>query len=135
MTMPPYVFILAHTSYLLTVRQWTYWVIQQAENAPPIAHPIHLHGHDMFLLGTGDGQFDADANLADLDFTNPPRRDVAFLKASGWLVIAYPVSSLSSSQHSVTLWLTRLVDRQPRGLAHALPHRFPCLHGLERAVP
>lgn len=93
--------------------QWTYWVIQQAANAPPIAHPIHLHGHDMYLLGTGVGQFDADTNLDDLNFNNPPRRDVAFLQAGGWLVIAYPVSRtclvLRDTVADMTLRLTTLV--------------------------
>lgn len=69
--------------------QWTYWIIQQATDAPPIAHPIHLHGHDMYVLGTGSGQFSS-ANIGSLRFTNPVRRDVAMLPASGWLVIAYP---------------------------------------------
>ncbi|KAF2703097.1 multicopper oxidase [Pleomassaria siparia CBS 279.74] len=74
-----------------TVR-WTYWVIQQAAGAPPIAHPIHLHGHDMYVLGTGSGQFADDdvANIATLNFANPPRRDVTFLPGGGWLVVAYP---------------------------------------------
>jgi len=72
--------------------QWAYWIIQQAPNAPPIAHPIHLHGHDFFLLGTGSGQFSS-ANINQLKFTNPPRRDVAFLPGGGWLVIAYPTDN------------------------------------------
>lgn len=72
---------------------WTYWVIQQAVGAPGLPHPIHLHGHDMYVLGTGAGQFDVDAHLDDLEFTNPPRRDVHHLPANGWLVIAYPTDN------------------------------------------
>ncbi|KAF2269117.1 laccase precursor [Lojkania enalia] len=71
---------------------WTYWVIQQAAGAPPIAHPIHLHGHDMYVLGTGTGTFSA-SNIPSLKFTNPPRRDVAFLPGGGWLVIAFPTDN------------------------------------------
>jgi hypothetical protein len=87
---------------------WTYWVIQQAPGAPPIAHPIHLHGHDMYVLGTGAGQFASDdvANIATLKFTNPPRRDVAFLPGGGWLVIAYPTDNPGAwlvSQHPSSL--------------------------------
>jgi hypothetical protein len=73
--------------------QWTYWVIQQAVGAPPIPHPIHLHGHDMYVLGTGAGQFNVDTHLSSLQFTNPPRRDVQHLPAGGWLVIAYPTDN------------------------------------------
>ncbi|KAF2477734.1 laccase precursor [Lindgomyces ingoldianus] len=72
--------------------QWTYWIVQQAATAPPIAHPIHLHGHDFFILGTGSGQFSS-SNLGQLTFTNPPRRDVAFLPGGGWLVLAYPTDN------------------------------------------
>jgi FtsP/CotA-like multicopper oxidase with cupredoxin domain len=72
---------------------WTYWVIQQAAGAPPIAHPIHLHGHDAYILGTGTGTFSASANFAQLNFNNPPRRDVAQLPGGGWLVIAYPTDN------------------------------------------
>lgn len=72
---------------------WTYWVIQQAAGAPPIAHPIHLHGHDSYILGQGTGTFSAANNLAQLNFNNPPRRDVAQLQGGGWLVIAYPTDN------------------------------------------
>ncbi|KAF2640030.1 laccase precursor [Massarina eburnea CBS 473.64] len=78
---------------------WTYWVIQQiiddpdVNAAPPIPHPIHLHGHDMFVLGNGTGKFDVDQHFSQLTFKNPPRRDVHHLPASGWLVIAYPTDN------------------------------------------
>lgn len=47
----------------------------------------------MYLLGSGSGQFDVDANLAQLQFTNPPRRDVTHIRGGGWLVIAYPTDN------------------------------------------
>ncbi|KAK2053617.1 multicopper oxidase [Colletotrichum caudatum] len=62
---------------------WTWWVIQNEFLLP---HPIHLHGHDFLLLGTGSGQF---ASSADLQFDNPTRRDVAQLPGGGWMVIAF----------------------------------------------
>nr|ABY89704.1 laccase precursor [Phoma sp. UHH 5-1-03]ABY89705.1 laccase precursor [Phoma sp. UHH 5-1-03] len=72
---------------------WTYWVIQQAANAPPIAHPIHLHGHDSYILGQGTGQFNVTTHFSQLRFNNPPRRDVAQLQGGGWLVLAYPTDN------------------------------------------
>ncbi|KAK2043561.1 multicopper oxidase [Colletotrichum somersetense] len=62
---------------------WTWWVIQNEFLLP---HPIHLHGHDFLLLGTGSGQF---TSSADLQFDNPTRRDVAQLPGGGWMVIAF----------------------------------------------
>lgn len=50
------------------------------------AHPIHLHGHDFWVLAQGTGTYDA--STVDLTLTNAPRRDVAMLPASGYLVLA-----------------------------------------------
>ncbi|KZL76688.1 multicopper oxidase, partial [Colletotrichum tofieldiae] len=62
---------------------WTWWVI---ENDGALPHPIHLHGHDFLLLGTGDGGFTSSETL---NFENPTRRDVAQLPGGGWMVIAF----------------------------------------------
>ncbi|WYZ41794.1 hypothetical protein EsH8_V_000689 [Colletotrichum jinshuiense] len=64
--------------------EWTWWVI---ENESALPHPIHLHGHDFLLLGTGSGTFGSAA--PNLNFDNPTRRDVAQLPGSGWMVIAF----------------------------------------------
>lgn len=65
---------------------WTFWVIQ---NDFVLPHPIHLHGHDFLVLGTGSGTFDPATMVNQLDFTNPIRRDVEQMPGSGWLVIAF----------------------------------------------
>ena len=66
---------------------WTFWVIQAIGTAaPPIPHPMHLHGHDFYVLGAGSGTFD---NSQPLNYNNPPRRDVAMLPAGGYLVLAF----------------------------------------------
>jgi FtsP/CotA-like multicopper oxidase with cupredoxin domain len=72
---------------------WTYWVIQEVTSAPAIPHPIHLHGHDFFVLGSGTGQFDASTQTSDLNFDTPPRRDTTTLPAGGWLVIAFSANN------------------------------------------
>lgn len=70
---------------LPTANVWTYWVMQ-ANLAVP--HPMHLHGHDFSLLGSGNGTFDA-SMIDQLNFDNPPRRDVTVLPTSGWTVFAF----------------------------------------------
>ncbi|KAI4761530.1 putative multicopper oxidase, type 1 [Aureobasidium sp. EXF-3400] len=73
---------------------WTYWVIQQVSGSPPITHPIHLHGHDFFVLGhQASSNFDSSTMTGQLNFNNPPRRDTATLPASGWLVLAFPANN------------------------------------------
>ncbi|KAK4496153.1 hypothetical protein PRZ48_012132 [Zasmidium cellare] len=66
---------------------WNYWLIQQADGIPPIPHPVHLHGHDFFVLGQGTGTYNA--NNASLNFDNPTRRDTATIYAGGWLALAF----------------------------------------------
>ncbi|CAI7588021.1 unnamed protein product [Penicillium palitans] len=63
--------------------QWSYVVIETALTVP---HPIHLHGHDFFILAQGTGTYSS-SDITSL--TNPPRRDVAMLPASGYLVVAF----------------------------------------------
>lgn len=62
---------------------WTALVIETTNTAP---HPIHLHGHDFFILGQGTGTFNSSDTLST---SNPPRRDVAMLPGSGYLAIAW----------------------------------------------
>lgn len=71
--------------------QWYYWVIQEVEGTPitvNLPHPMHLHGHDFWILGTGVGQF-SDVGISALNFENPTRRDTEMLPAGGWLVVAF----------------------------------------------
>jgi len=66
---------------------WSFWIIQAIKTTPPpIAHPIHLHGHDFYVMGAGSGIYSSNTTL---NFINPPRRDVAMLPAGGYLVIAF----------------------------------------------
>lgn len=53
-------------------------------NQNPIAHPFHIHGHNMFILSQGygswNGQIQGNPN-------NPARRDVQLLPPSGYIAI------------------------------------------------
>ncbi|BFZ65330.1 hypothetical protein YB2330_006496 [Saitoella coloradoensis] len=65
--------------------EWVYFVVQSQIG---IHHPIHLHGHDFFVLGQLEDQFEA-RHVPLLNLTNPMRRDVAMLPAGGSLVLAW----------------------------------------------
>lgn len=58
-----------------------------------IPHPIHLHGHDFYLLGSAANSVFDNSSVSTLTFNNPPRRDVALLPAGGWLAIAFPTDN------------------------------------------
>jgi FtsP/CotA-like multicopper oxidase with cupredoxin domain len=57
--------------------EWVYVII---ESPVPLGHPIHLHGHDFYVLAAGYGNYGSGTTL-NLD--NPPRRDVAFMPGDG----------------------------------------------------
>jgi FtsP/CotA-like multicopper oxidase with cupredoxin domain len=72
-----------HVIKLPTANEWVYFIIETAVDRP---HPIHLHGHDFWVLAQGTGTYNSSTTLT---LSNGPRRDVAMLPGDGYLVIAY----------------------------------------------
>jgi len=66
---------------------WNYWLIYSDPTVFGLPHPIHLHGHDFFVIGSGSGTFNQAS--ASLNWNTPPRRDTTTLPAGGWLAIAF----------------------------------------------
>ncbi|KUJ18329.1 laccase from botrytis Aclada At 1.67 A resolution [Mollisia scopiformis] len=64
--------------------EWELFVIQDLSGIG-LYHPIHMHGHDFWVVSQGVGTFD----ISDINLVNPPRRDVASLPANGYLAIAF----------------------------------------------
>ncbi|WPG98512.1 laccase-2 [Acrodontium crateriforme] len=67
------------------------WVYVIIESPVPLPHPIHLHGHDFFILSQGLGAYNSSIPLKT---DNPPRRDVVNLPSDGrgqggYLVLAF----------------------------------------------
>jgi len=56
------------------------------QTALPVAHPLHLHGHDFWILAQGPGTYDGSVSV---NLENPPRRDTALLPSSGFAVLAF----------------------------------------------
>ncbi|KAK4118010.1 multicopper oxidase [Parathielavia appendiculata] len=98
-----------------TDEQWIWMVITAPDKVPqnggkiffPAAHPMHLHGHDFALLRQSDKNWYNDSAInhvgerwmftpdklncknPHLNCTNPPRRDVVLLPATGYIIIAF----------------------------------------------
>ncbi|KAI1377064.1 multicopper oxidase [Hypoxylon crocopeplum] len=68
---------------LPNANEWVYIVIQTDLAVP---HPVHLHGHDFFVLAQETGEYSSNVTL---NTDNPPRRDTALLPPSGYLVIGF----------------------------------------------
>ena len=60
----------------------------------PIAHPIHLHGHDFMILAQERRDFRME-DLTDgtFNYKNPPRRDTVLLPGGGYLAIGFKTNN------------------------------------------
>ena len=52
-------------------------------------HPWHLHGHDFWVLGWGEGIYDPKVDQAKFNLENPIKRNVVTLFPLGWVAIRY----------------------------------------------
>jgi FtsP/CotA-like multicopper oxidase with cupredoxin domain len=70
---------------------WYLWWIQSTAQIQ-LEHPIHLHGHDFYIL---DSKAHAvwDGTTTGLNLNNPTRRDTATLPAGGYLLMAFPADN------------------------------------------
>ncbi|CAM6129148.1 unnamed protein product [Calypogeia fissa] len=51
------------------------------------SHPMHLHGHNFYILGQGFGNYDTARQTTGLNTYNPPLRNTVTVPAGGWAVI------------------------------------------------
>jgi FtsP/CotA-like multicopper oxidase with cupredoxin domain len=81
----------ANVHSMQTVNGWYLWCIQSTANVK-LAHPMHLHGHDYYIL---DSKANAvwDGSTTGLNFDNPTRRDTATLPAGGYILMAFPADN------------------------------------------
>jgi hypothetical protein len=68
------------------VDKWVYFVIQDLALINAF-HPLHLHGHDFYVLAQGNGLYIP--GVTKLNLVNPIRRDTAILPGNGYLVIGF----------------------------------------------
>jgi hypothetical protein len=66
--------------------KWVYFIIQDYALLDAY-HPLHLHGHDFYVLAQGKGIFIK--GITPINLKNPPRRDTAIIPGNGYLVIAF----------------------------------------------
>ncbi|KAK3393243.1 Cupredoxin [Podospora didyma] len=75
----------------LSGANWVYLVI---ESFLPLPHPLHLHGHDSYILARGAGLFLA--NAIEIQTANPPRRDTINLPSNGFVIVAFQTDNPGS---------------------------------------
>lgn len=50
-------------------------------------HPIHVHGHNFFVVGRGFGNFNAARDPAKYNLIDPPERNTVAVPTGGWAAI------------------------------------------------
>ncbi|CAL4910863.1 unnamed protein product [Urochloa decumbens] len=53
------------------------------------SNPMHLHGHDMFVLAQGIGNFDATKDVERYNLVNPPLKNTVVVPNLGWVAIRF----------------------------------------------
>ncbi|KAG0589586.1 hypothetical protein KC19_1G032000 [Ceratodon purpureus] len=67
-------------------------IVQNANTLTPNnseIHPWHLHGHDFWILGYGEGSFDSQKDPASFNLVDPPVRNTVAVFPFGWVAIRF----------------------------------------------
>jgi L-ascorbate oxidase len=67
-------------------------IVQNANTLTPNnseIHPWHLHGHDFWVLGYGQGLYDPKRDAASFNLVDPPVRNTAAVFPYGWVALRF----------------------------------------------
>ncbi|XP_059631467.1 putative laccase-9 [Cornus florida] len=53
------------------------------------SHPMHLHGHDYYVVGSGVGNFDPEVDPKGYNLVDPPRVNTFAVPKVGWMTIRF----------------------------------------------
>lgn len=110
---------------------WAFWLIQNNSSIP---HPVHLHGHDILILGASPAlaspinpanrlrPYNPSVDGPTLKGNNPTRRDTTMLPAWGWLAVAFRTNNPGAwLMHCHIAWLVAIFIYIPSGLISLCP--------------
>ncbi|KAK2659135.1 hypothetical protein Ddye_005668 [Dipteronia dyeriana] len=52
-------------------------------------HPMHLHGHSLYMIGAGGGIFDSEKDPKSYNLVDPPYINTAALPRDGWMTVRF----------------------------------------------
>ena len=64
-------------------------VLQDTNLLSVESHPLHLHGYNFFVVGTGVGNFDPSKDPAKFNLVDPPERNTVGVPTGGWTAIRF----------------------------------------------
>ncbi|KAL3530779.1 hypothetical protein ACH5RR_010101 [Cinchona calisaya] len=64
-------------------------VLQDTSILGAESHPLHLHGHNFFVVGQGFGNFDPNQDPAKYNLVDPVERNTVGIPSGGWVAIRF----------------------------------------------
>ncbi|RCV39294.1 hypothetical protein SETIT_8G211800v2 [Setaria italica] len=64
-------------------------VFQSTSMLQSESNPMHLHGHDMFVLAQGSGNYDMERDVAKYNLVNPPLVNTVLVPRLGWVAVRF----------------------------------------------
>ncbi|KAF8703848.1 hypothetical protein HU200_031944 [Digitaria exilis] len=64
-------------------------VLQDTSILGAESHPLHLHGYDFYVVGTGFGNYDANNDTAKYNLVDPVQRNTISVPTAGWVAIRF----------------------------------------------
>jgi laccase len=74
------------------------------------SNPMHLHGHNMFLLAEGLGNYDAVKDVARYNLVNPPVKNTVLVPNLGWAAVRF-VANNPGTQNTIFVLPTAFAMR------------------------
>ncbi|CAM0908402.1 unnamed protein product [Alopecurus aequalis] len=69
-------------------------IVFQGPSTPfSFSNPMHLHGHDFFILAQGLGNYDTGKDVHTYNLVDPPVRNMAYVPRFGWIAIRFVASN------------------------------------------
>nr|QCZ35216.1 laccase 49 [Salvia miltiorrhiza] len=79
--------------YMLDYNSEVEIVLQGTNFGIGIDHPIHLHGHNFYVIGTGFGNFDPTTDPPRYNLIDPPLMDTVSVPKNGWSTIRFKANN------------------------------------------
>ncbi|XP_057724623.1 laccase-4-like [Arachis stenosperma] len=75
--------------YRLAYNETVQIVLQDTGMITPENHPIHLHGFNFFVVGSGKGNFNAKRDAKKFNLVDPVERNTVSVPSGGWAAIRF----------------------------------------------
>ncbi|THF97368.1 hypothetical protein TEA_014269 [Camellia sinensis var. sinensis] len=88
-------------------------------------HPMHMHGHSFYVVGSGIGNFDNETDPKSYNLIDPPELNTIRVPKNGWVTVRFIANNLAVMD--LTSWVMYWAPSDGLGL-------FIMIHGLHGLI-